>query len=182
RQVPPEALPGEVEAFLEAGDPPVVVTFGSMAAPGPVALVTAVVNGIRHAGHRAIVQDGSKGSEASEGVLRIGGVDHRALFPRAAAIVHHGGAGTTHAAVAAGRPSVVVPHVGDQPFWADRLHRLGVAPAPVKITQLTAEAVAGRIGQATTASIRAAATDLGARVAGERGVQIAVDLLEQAAR
>jgi UDP:flavonoid glycosyltransferase YjiC (YdhE family) len=182
RQGPPEALPGEVEAFLEAGDPPVVVTFGSMAAPGPVALVTAVVDGIRRAGHRAIVQDGSNGSEALEGVLMIGGVDHRALFPRAAAIVHHGGAGTTHAAVAAGRPSVVVPHVGDQPFWADRLHRLGVAPAPLKITELAADAAAGRIGQATSTSTRAAATDLGARVAAERGVDGAVELLERTVR
>jgi UDP:flavonoid glycosyltransferase YjiC (YdhE family) len=77
---------------------------------------------------------------------------------------------------------VVVPHVGDQPFWAARLHRLGVAPAPLKITELTADAVAGRIGQATSTSTRAAAADLGPRVAAERGVDRTVELLERAVR
>jgi sterol 3beta-glucosyltransferase/vancomycin aglycone glucosyltransferase len=182
RQGPPDALPNDIEAFLDAGDPPLVVTFGSMAVPDAAAVLAAVMTGIRQAGQRAVVQDGSDGAAASDGVLRTGRADHRALFPRAAGIIHHGGAGTTHAAVVAGKASVVVPHVGDQPFWANRLRRLGVAPAPLKIAEVTAQAVAERVGQATSASIRSAAADLGPRVAAERGVDRAVQLLEQAVR
>jgi sterol 3beta-glucosyltransferase len=180
RQGRPEALPDELQEFLEAGGPPVVVAFGSMAVPDQAALLDAVVTGILGAGHRVIVQDGSLPEAPQAGVLRIGRADHRALFPQAAAIVHHGGAGTTHAAVAAGRPSVVVPHVGDQPYWADRLHRLGVAPAPLKVTKVTAHAMAERIAQATSGSMHAAAAELRGRVAAERGVLTAVELLEKA--
>ncbi|HEY7527131.1 MAG TPA: glycosyltransferase [Candidatus Limnocylindria bacterium] len=181
---PPGALPAELRGFLDAGDPPVVVTFGSMAVPDQAALVTTVVAGLRQAGHWVVVQDhaqdGERVAAAVDGVLRMGHVDHRALFPRAAAIVHHGGAGTTHAAVAAGVPSVIVPHVGDQPFWAHRLHRLGVAATPLKVTQVSAEAVLERVGHATSAAVRASAADLGRRVAAERGVERAIARLEQA--
>ncbi len=74
-----------------------------------------------------------------------------------AAVIHHGGAGTTHAAVAAGVPSVVIPHVGDQPYWAARLHQLGVAPSPLDLKAVTPDAVRERVAEATTEPIRAAA-------------------------
>jgi UDP:flavonoid glycosyltransferase YjiC (YdhE family) len=107
--IPPGPLPPALHHFLSAGTAPVVVTFGSMAAPDPGALAQALVDGVRDAGHRVVLQ----GAAQAEGpdVLVIGSADHRALFPHAAAVIHHGGAGTTHAAVAAGVPSIVVPHV-----------------------------------------------------------------------
>jgi UDP:flavonoid glycosyltransferase YjiC (YdhE family) len=180
RQGPPGPLSTELLRFLDEGEPPVVVTFGSMAAPDAAATTGATLAGIRLAGRRAILQDGDADSADADGVLRIGPVDHPALFPRAAAVVHHGGAGTTHAAVAASVPSVVVPHVGDQPFWAHRLHRLGVAPAPLPLAKVSAQAMADRIGSATAEGMRSVAARLGERVAADRGVDHAIELLERA--
>jgi UDP:flavonoid glycosyltransferase YjiC (YdhE family) len=170
---PPTPLPTPLENFLSAGTPPVVVTFGSMAAPDSAALATAVTEGARRAGRRVVFQ-GASTDLAGDGVLAIGHVDHRALFPRAAAVVHHGGAGTTHAVVAAGVPSVAVPHVGDQPFWARQLHRLGVAPGPLDVRGVTAETVRTRITEALAEPMRTAAERLGRVVADEDGVGAAV--------
>ncbi|HET7521431.1 MAG TPA: glycosyltransferase [Candidatus Limnocylindria bacterium] len=176
RQDTPEPLPAELDAFL-AGDAPVVVTFGSMAAPDLGALMAATAEGARSAGRRVALQ-GDAPVAAADGVLRIGAVDHRALFPRAAAVVHHGGAGTTHAAVAAGVPSIVVPHVGDQPFWAARLAALGVAPKPLTL-EATAHEFRGAVETAAAPAMRDAAARLGAQVRGERGVERAIALLER---
>jgi sterol 3beta-glucosyltransferase len=173
----PSALPTGLEAFLADGGPPIVVTFGSMAG-APDEEVAAGIRTLLDAGRRVVVQ--GAGPEASPSLLRIGAVDHRALFPRAALVVHHGGAGTTHAAVAAGVPSVVVPHVGDQRYWADRLHRLGVAPAPVPVRTLSGAALAeAALTAASDPRMREAARTLGARLADEDGVSSAVALLER---
>lgn len=178
RSAPP-ALPADVEAFLAHGPPPIVVTFGSMA--GSLDDVIADALRVMLDGGRRIIVQGSVES-VSPNVLRARTLDHRALFPRAALVIHHGGAGTTHAAVAAGVPSVVVPHVGDQRYWADRLHRLGVAPAPIAIRELTG----ARLGDAALAAaadprLRDAAAALAARLADEDGIGVAVGLLEHAA-
>jgi sterol 3beta-glucosyltransferase len=151
-----------------------------MAAPDPAALVAAVIAGVRDAGHRVVLQGGGHGL-AGDDVLVIGPVDHRALFPRAAVVVHHGGAGTTHAAVAAGVPSVVVPHVGDQPYWASRLQRLGVAPEPLDVKTISAAMVRERVDEATSEPMREAAQRLGQGVVAEDGVKTAVALIERAA-
>jgi UDP:flavonoid glycosyltransferase YjiC (YdhE family) len=112
----------------------------------------------------------------------VDALDHRSLFPRVAAVVHHGGAGTSHAVAAAGVPSIVVPHVGDQAFWADRLHRLGVSPSPVRPRSLSAESLADRLREATTSGqMRASATGLAERLASEDGLANAIGLLEAAA-
>ncbi len=176
---PPAPLPDALEHFLAAGAAPVVVTFGSMAAPDPAALASAVVSGIHDAGHRVVLQGGAAMLDGDD-VLSVAKVDHRVLFPRAATVIHHGGSGTTHAAVAAGMPSVVIPHVGDQPFWAKRLHALGVAPAPLDIKEVTVDAVRERVVQATAAPMRAAASQLGQAVAAEDGVSAAIGLIERA--
>jgi sterol 3beta-glucosyltransferase len=178
---PPAPLPADVERFIAAGTPPVVVTFGSMATADPAALASAVVSGIHDAGLRAVLQGGPAMMDGDD-VLSVGTVDHRVLFPRAAAVIHHGGAGTTHAAVAAGVPSVVIPHVGDQPYWAARLQKLGVAPSPLDLKAVTPDAVRERVVEATTEPIRAAAGRLGREVAAEDGLQAAIGLIEGAMR
>ncbi|HEY7332452.1 MAG TPA: glycosyltransferase [Candidatus Limnocylindria bacterium] len=181
---PPAPLPAPVEAFLAAGPPPVVISFGSMAFSDPARLGAIVVEALRRAGLRGIVQAGAAGLRpaAADDLLPVDALDHRSLFPRVAAVVHHGGAGTSHAVAAAGVPSIVVPHVGDQAFWADRLHRLGVSPSPVRPRSLSAESLADRLREATTSGqMRASATGLAERLASEDGLANAIGLLEAAA-
>jgi len=175
----PEPLPTAVAEFLESGDPPVAVTFGSMAAPDRAALIGAVVAGARAAGLRVIAQhSGPVDQDASNDVLQAGAMDHHALFPRVHAVVHHGGAGTSHAVARAGVPSLVVPHVGDQPFWAARLHALGAASRPLRLRDVRPEIVAARLRTLADPGLRSRAVQLGERVRGEDGIGAAVKLLE----
>ncbi|MFK0294651.1 glycosyltransferase [Streptomyces sp. NPDC090442] len=134
--------PAELVDFLRAGPPPVFVGFGSMAPGQGERLSALVAAAVRRAGVRAVVQAGWAGlSGGGEQILAIGEVPHDWLFPRTAAVVHHAGAGTTAAGLRAGVPAVPVPVMADQPFWAARLHRLGVAPRPLPFRDLTAEAL-----------------------------------------
>jgi sterol 3beta-glucosyltransferase len=177
----PAPLPADVEEFLATGPPPVVVTFGSMAGIDADALRGAVAR-LTDAGHRVVVQADVDRISPAPGVAVIGPIDHRALFPRAAVVLHHGGAGTTHAAVAAGVPSVVVPHIGDQAYWADRLRRLGAAPRPIPVRSLTADRVVSAVTEVLAyPSYRSRTDALGAAVRAEDGIGLAVGLLEHAA-
>ncbi|MEV7008550.1 glycosyltransferase [Streptosporangium sp. NPDC051022] len=168
---PPERL----ARFLEEGEPPVYIGFGSSVSGDPEALTATVLEAVRLAGRRAVLATGwgalRPGTER-DGVLVIEEVPHDWLLPRVAVAVHHGGIGTVAAALRAGVPQVVRPFMGDQPFWADRLHRLGVAPAPVT-GRLTAERLAAAIGDAEK-SAPAAARALAGRVSAEDGVAAAV--------
>jgi vancomycin aglycone glucosyltransferase len=126
-------LSRELEAFLDAGEPPVYFGFGSMRAPQD--LSHAIVNAARAVGRRAIVSRGWAGVTLPDNepdCLSIGEENLQALFRRVAAVVHHGGAGTTTAAAQAGVPQVVVPQMYDQHYWAKRVHvlRIGTAHAP----------------------------------------------------
>ena len=178
---PPADLPSDVRAFIRAGAPPIVVTFGSMSGPpgGPLRIS---IERVLAAGHRVIVQGELAEGVESPSLHRAAALDHRALLPLAGLVVHHGGAGTTHAAVSAGVPSVVVPHVGDQRYWADRLRRLGVAPPPVPATDLDGAILAENvIAAAGNRALRDTARRLAGRVAGEDGIGAAVSLLESVA-
>jgi vancomycin aglycone glucosyltransferase len=120
----------ELEAFLRAGDPPVYFGFGSMRMPPEVA--EAIAAAARHAGRRAIISAGWAGLNLAGGepaCLVIGEVNQQALFPHVAAVVHHGGAGTTVAAALAGTPQVIVPQAYDQHYWARRICDLGLGAA-----------------------------------------------------
>jgi UDP:flavonoid glycosyltransferase YjiC (YdhE family) len=169
---PPAALPAEVERFLHAGEAPLLVTFGSMASDAAVAHAAIVSDALTTARRRAIVQ--GLPVQASEAILPAGALDHRALMPRTRAVMHHGGAGTTHAVVAAAIPSIVVPHVGDQRYWGDRLHRLGVAPAPIAPHDLSSDRLLERITAVDERDMRARAADLARQVSAEAGVATAV--------
>ncbi|HET6379435.1 MAG TPA: nucleotide disphospho-sugar-binding domain-containing protein [candidate division Zixibacteria bacterium] len=180
----PEPLPTRVTDFLSAGPPPVAVSFGSMAVEDIAGVWQAVVEAVAAVDARAVVQmPHAPEAAAPPGVLLLReAVDHRALFARAAAVVHHGGAGTTHTAAAASVPQVVVPHVGDQPYWAARLRHLGVAPDPLPAGRLNAERLADRLRAALhDERLQRNAARLGAQVAADRGVATAIGLLEEAA-
>ncbi|GAA3345891.1 glycosyltransferase [Amorphoplanes nipponensis] len=173
--------PAEVERFLAAGPPPVFVGFGSMAPGHGGRLAAPVLAAVRAAGVRAIVQAGWSGLrvERAPDVLSVGALPHDWLFPRVAAVVHHCGAGTTAAGLRAGVPAVGVPVLADQPFWARRLHELGVAPAPVPLPRLTADRLAGALRSVTTEPRYAArAAALAARLGAEDGAERVLKWLE----
>ena len=122
---------------------------------------------------------GLRSAPASKDIHTIDSAPFDWLFPRVAAVVHHGGAGTTAAGLAAGRPSVLVPFVADQHFWGWRVASLGAGPTPVPRKQLTAERLAAAIVQATADSaMQASAAALGRQIRAEDGVGQAVTLLD----
>ena len=180
-----EALPPQVEDFLRAGDPPVFVGFGSMSGRDPARSTALVLEAARRAGVRLVIGAGSGGLDSSiqsDGVLAVEDVAYLNLFPRMAAVVHHGGAGTAGTAFASGRPQVVCPFIADQPFWARLAHDRGVAPAPQPQRHLTAAGLASAITTAATDSDMArAARELGRRVRAEDGISAAVTALERIA-
>jgi UDP:flavonoid glycosyltransferase YjiC (YdhE family) len=145
-----------------------------------------VVHAVRATRQRAIVHAGWGGIRATglpETVFIVESIPHAWLFDRVAAVVHHGGAGTTAAGIRAGVPSIVIPFHGDQPFWARRVAELGVGPRPIPRTSLKAERLAQAIQFAVTdQETRRRAAELGKRVKAEDGVARAVDAIQRAAR
>ncbi|NUT38775.1 MAG: glycosyltransferase family 1 protein [Thermoactinospora sp.] len=177
-------LPAELEAFLEAGAPPVYVGFGSMAVRDAPDVARVAAAAVRAHGRRVVLASGWAGLalDGEEGdCLVVGEVNHQALFPRVAAVVHHGGAGTTAAAALAGAPQVVVPQVADQPYWAGRVAALGIGAAhdgPVP----TVESLSAALGTALTprTAVRAKAVAGGFLTDGARAA--AMLLLETISR
>jgi vancomycin aglycone glucosyltransferase len=125
-------LPQELEAFLDAGAPPVYVGFGSMAAYAPKDIARVAIEASRAHGRRVLLARGWAALapiDDRDDCFVAGEVNQQALFPRMAAVVHHGGAGTTTTAARAGVPQVVVPRIADQPRWAARVAELGIGTA-----------------------------------------------------
>jgi sterol 3beta-glucosyltransferase len=168
----------ELKAFLDAKERPLYVGFGSLKGPRVAYALESVLRA--YAGTYRIVLSAhpSITTELPESVLRVGAVPHDWLFPRCGALVHHCGAGTAHAAARSGVPSVPVPFALDQPFWADRLRRLGVASRPVD-PRSGWEAYAGPLRE--TVAAREPAANLASRIAGEDGVAVAVAEIERLA-
>ncbi len=173
--------PGDLDAFLRAGPPPLYIGFGSMVDKEAQAVTEIVLDALAQTGRRAILLGGWSelgGGQLPANALRIDRAPHDWLFPRMAAVVHHGGAGTTAAALRAGVPSVVVPFFADQPFWAGRVQALGVGPAPIPRQQLTARRLAEAIEMAATDDeMRRRAAELGRKIEVEDGVGTAVPLI-----
>jgi vancomycin aglycone glucosyltransferase len=167
-------LPPDLEAFLDAGPPPVYVGFGSMRAPQDIARVA--IEAIRAHGRRALVGRGWAGlAPADDGndCFAVGEVNQQALFGRVAAVVHHGGAGTTTTASRAGAPQVVLPQWADQPYWAGRVADLGIgvahdvhAPTTESLSAALAAALTPRTADRAKAVAGTIRTD-GARVAAD---------------
>ncbi|HMQ33614.1 MAG TPA: glycosyltransferase [Chloroflexaceae bacterium] len=174
--------PAALAAFLEAGPPPVYVGFGSMAARDAARTTRTVVEALERAGQRGVLATGYGGLAAAElpaSVHMLDQAPHDWLFPRMAAVVHHGGAGTTGAGLRAGVPTVICPFFGDQPFWGRRVAELGAGPRPIPQRRLTAEALAGAIAAAVgDPAMRARAAALGETIRAEDGVARAVALIE----
>tara|TARA_R110002020_G_scaffold26323_5_gene85034 strand:+ start:9356 stop:10636 length:1281 start_codon:yes stop_codon:yes gene_type:complete len=169
--------------FLAAGPPPVYIGFGSMSGRSPAKKAAIVIEAVQRAGVRALIGRGWGGLDPGElppEIFALGQVPHDWLFPRTAAVVHHGGAGTTHAGLRAGRPTVICPFFGDQPFWARRVQALGVGPAPVPQSKLSVERLSAAITQATTQEDMATrAAEFGAKLRAEDGLLRSVAWLEK---
>ncbi len=141
-------LPPRMERFLDRGPAPVYIGFGSMGDPDTRRTARAVAQAIRWAGVRAVVQAGWAGLQVRENekVLAVSGrLPHDRLFPRMAAVVHHGGAGTVSTAARAGVPQVLAPHLLDQYYWGRQVHRLGLGPRPLARRNLAPRALAAAL-------------------------------------
>lgn len=171
-----------LQTFLAAGPPPVFVGFGSMTGFDRQTVLGALLRML--AGRRVLLSPGWAGvPEALAATLpatvhSVGAVPHEALFPRCSLVIHHGGSGTTHSACRAGVPSMVMPFAADQFFWARRLQRRGVAPAPLSPRRLDADGLAAALAVADAPATRARAAALGAAMAREDGVATGVAAIE----
>ena len=175
----------ELKAFLEAGEPPVYIGFGSMVSGDMGETLNIVLEAIRRSGVRAILAKGWGGMEIPEmpDVYVADFVPHDWLFTRVKAVVHHGGAGTTAAGILAGKPTLVIPFGGDQPFWANRVRQLGVGPKPISRERLSVRRMTNALNLlVTTKSYEVAAKELGQRLKNEDGAIIAVDIIEHELR
>lgn len=169
-------LPPDLEEFLDAGDPPVYVSYGSLRAPEGFA--RAAVEAVRANGRRIVLARGWAGLAAvddGDDCFEVGEVNQQALFGRVAAVVHHGGAGTTTVATRSGVPQVVVPQMADQPYFANRVATLGVGAAhegPVP----TPESLATALATALTNEVRARAREVAGTIHTD-GARRAAELL-----
>ncbi|MFW6070012.1 MAG: glycosyltransferase [bacterium] len=173
--------PPELRTFLEAG-PPVYIGFGSMTGRDPEGLTRLLLEAVRRSGQRAVLLSGWAGIgglDLPPEVFCIERAPHGVLFPLMGAIVHHGGAGTTGASLRAGRPTIIVPHMADQPYWGRRVADLGVGPEPIPRPRLTAGRLAEAMRRATSdEAMQRRAADLGRRIRAEEGRERAADLIE----
>jgi sterol 3beta-glucosyltransferase len=180
----PAADPGppELARFLEAGSPPVCISFGSIIARDAERLTGLALEALARSGQRGVLVTGwggLAGADLPGQVFAVESVPFDWLFPRVAAAVIHGGIGTTAAAMQAGIPAVVVPFTLDQHFWGERAHCLGVAPEPIPHQKLTAGRLAEAIGMAVDdAPMRQRARQLGQTLRAENGVLNAVRVIE----
>ena len=177
--------PAEVEDFLGVGEPPIYFGFGSIFGRDPLRLTRIVLDAVKATGVRAIIASGwggleTTGLELPETVLAIDSAPHDWLFPKVAVVVHHGGCGTTAAGLRAGRPTIVCPFFGDQPFWGARIEALGVGPGPIPQKKLSVEKLSAAINQVRSdASIQERAEVIGRQIRSEDGVANACEFIDE---
>jgi len=171
----------ELAEFIVSGEPPIYVGFGSMVLPERERIQSIVLDSLD--GRRALLAKGWSAwdTKVPSNVRVIGPTPHAWLFPRVSVAVHHGGAGTAHAAARAGVPSVVVPFMADQAFWGHRLHRLRVAAKPIALPRLTTRRLAAALRDASATDIADNARAVSQAMSHEDGVRDAVALIERIA-
>jgi UDP:flavonoid glycosyltransferase YjiC (YdhE family) len=170
--------PEDLEAFLEAGPAPVYIGFGSIVVHDPDVLTRTIFDAVKKAGVRALVSKGwgglgHKDTQIPENIYMLDNCPHDWLFPRVSCVVHHGGAGTMAAGIAAGRPTVIVPFFGDQSFWGDMVAKAGAGPAPIPHKKLTADRLAAAITEALQPETAQKASALANSIKHEEGPEAA---------
>lgn len=178
--------PADLLHFLQSGPPPVYIGFGSMTSSKPVETADMVLLALAQTGQRGVLYEGWGGlkkKQLPDHVFMTDSIPHTWLFPRMAAVVHHGGVGTTAAGLASGVPSIITPFFADQPFWGQRVYELGVGPKPIPRKRLTVDNLTEAIRHAVSdGEMRKKAASLGARIQAENGVAQAVAIIEQGGR
>ena len=179
RPVDDWAPPLPLKDFLAAGEAPIYIGFGSMVGFDREFMVDALIAAV--AGRRALFYPGWSGTQGLDlpgNFHVIGDAPHDWLFRRTSLAIHHGGSGTTHSATRAGIPSVVLPFAGDQPFWAERLRLLGIAPETSSGRSVDVHSLTRAIRIASTPEMRKCASTVGEKMRGEDGLAAAVAVLE----
>lgn len=173
--------PPELRQFIRSGEPPFYFGFGSPGMYEPRRLVGLLIRSIEKTGIRAVVSAPKQVDiQAQNGRIFIlrGGVPHQWLFPQMEGVIHHGGAGTTAAALMAGVPAFLAPLAVDQFFWGERVHALGVGPAAVPQRALTEEKLEAALNEMKGWKMKEAAQKLGEQLRREDGVAVAVQVME----
>jgi sterol 3beta-glucosyltransferase len=173
----------ELQAFLDAGEPPVYVGFGSMAGKKPERVTRIVIDALQKAYVRGLLASGWGGlapEDLPDSIMMIDHAPHDWLFPRVSAVVHHGGAGTTAAGLRAGKPTVICPFIVDQPFWGRRVFEMGVGSQPIPQKKLNVDNLASALIEVTSnPSIQQNAQVIGEKIRAEDGVKNAVKIIEE---
>jgi sterol 3beta-glucosyltransferase len=171
----------ELVHFLEAGTPPVYVGFGSLGARKAEKRTKIVLDALAKSGQRGILISawgGLKASDLPQNVFMAESVPHDWLFPQVAAVVHHGGAGTTAAGLRAGKPTLICPFMADQPFWGKLIYQQGVGPQPIPQSKLNANRLAEAIHIAVNDQmIQHRAAEIGEKIRAEDGIVRAVEII-----
>jgi len=185
-EAPPKWQPDpDLTTFLSSDSPPIYIGFGSMGNPANNKdTVNIVLQALAETGQRAVLAAGwsglGLGQRLPSNVFLLKSVPHKWLLPQMAAIVHHGGAGTTGTALSTGVPSIVIPHFGDQYFWGRRVAELGVGPEPIARKKLSADRLAQAISTATQdQAMKERAITLGIQIRAENGINQAIQVIRQ---
>jgi UDP:flavonoid glycosyltransferase YjiC (YdhE family) len=173
--------PDELRAFIERGSAPVFIGFGSMSVRDPEGTTDLILEALNQSGLRAILHAGWAGigqDELPDNVFKIDYAPYGWLFPQMAAVVHHGGSGTTAFGLRAGVPSIIVPFLFDQFYWGRRVYNLGVGPKAIQFRKLSAALLAEALTIATTNGLmRERAVLLGEKIRLENGIKKAVEII-----
>ncbi len=174
--------PADLLDFIKAGKPPVYVGFGSTADPALAVQTTKlVIEALKQSGQRGILATGWNGmtklDNIPEELFILESAPHSWLFPQLAAVIHHGGAGTTAAGLRAGVPSIIIPFSNDQFAWGRRVYELGAGSKPIPRKNLTAEKLSDAIKYVLTKKIISSAKDLGIKIRTERGAETAAKII-----
>jgi len=170
----------ELETFLDDGDPPVCVSFGSMIHRNAERIDEVVRGALMKTNRRGIILSGwgKVNRESTNELLYLDAVPHDWLLPLCKMLIHHGGAGTTSAGLRAGIPQVVVPIIADQPFWGRRVHTSDVGSRQILVKDLSVERLARSIAEAESKAIRERAQLIGQKIRSEDGARQAIELIE----
>lgn len=173
----------ELSDFIESGESPVYIGFGSMNNSNSEKTTNIVINALKKSKKRGILVTGWGGLKTKDfgkDIFVADSIPHDWLFPKMSAVVHHGGAGTTSAGLKAGIPTVVVPFFGDQIYWGERVFITGVGPKPIPHKELNEDNLASAIEKAVSdQEIRNRAKLLGEKIRNENGVENAVSIFEK---